>query len=176
MHTYFYKDRDGRPAFPVDSFFDVLSGKIPAEKYRDKIVLIGATAAGVGAMFVTPVSPSMPPVTIQAHTVSSISRGILRRARVGKLGFAGGLPPGRSVSDCGAAAAQGRHGRRRHAAMVVALLGAHFVLMARTVVWIQLMSAAVLLVLGHLALTTKRFLVTEGARRGRTSSRPRPTA
>ena len=45
MHTYFYKDREGRPAFPVDSFYDVLSGKIPAEKYRDKIVLIGASAA-----------------------------------------------------------------------------------------------------------------------------------
>ena len=26
MQTYFYKDRDGRPAFPVDSFFDVYSG------------------------------------------------------------------------------------------------------------------------------------------------------
>ena len=49
MYTYFYKDRDGRPAFPVDSFFDVYSGKIPASKYADKIVLIGATAAGVGA-------------------------------------------------------------------------------------------------------------------------------
>ncbi|MDH4234269.1 MAG: CHASE2 domain-containing protein, partial [Gallionella sp.] len=45
MHTFFYKDRDGWPAFPVDSFYDVLSGKIPAEKYRDKIVLIGASAA-----------------------------------------------------------------------------------------------------------------------------------
>ena len=42
MYTYFYKDRDGRPAFPVDSFFDVYAGKIPADKYRDKIVLIGA--------------------------------------------------------------------------------------------------------------------------------------
>ena len=48
MYTYFYKDRDGQPAFPVDSFYDVYSGKIPAEKYRDKIVLIGATAVGRG--------------------------------------------------------------------------------------------------------------------------------
>ena len=42
MYTYFYRDRDGRPAFQVDSFYDVLSGKIPAAKYADKIVLIGA--------------------------------------------------------------------------------------------------------------------------------------
>ena len=56
MYTYFYKDRDNRPAFPIDSFFDVYSGKIPASKYADKIVLIGATAAGIGTNQVTPIS------------------------------------------------------------------------------------------------------------------------
>ena len=61
MYTYFYKDKDGRPAFPVDSFYDVLTGKIPAEKYRDKIVLIGASAAGVGSLQVTPISSGMAP-------------------------------------------------------------------------------------------------------------------
>ena len=57
MLTYFYKDRGGRPAFQVDSFYDVLSGKIPAGKYAGKIVLIGATAAGVGTTSVTPIAP-----------------------------------------------------------------------------------------------------------------------
>lgn len=72
MQTFFYGDRDGKPAFQVDSFYDVLSGKIPAEKYRDKIVLIGATAAGVGASQVTPISAGMSPVLTLAHSVSSI--------------------------------------------------------------------------------------------------------
>ncbi|NCP80611.1 MAG: CHASE2 domain-containing protein, partial [Gallionella sp.] len=72
MNTYFYADRDGRPAFQVDSFYDVITGKIPAEKYRDKIVLIGATAAGVGSVQVTPVSAVTPPVLTLAHSVSSI--------------------------------------------------------------------------------------------------------
>src|SRR3990167_7995416 len=72
MHTYFYKDRDGRPAFRVDSFFDVYSGKIPVDSFRDKIVLIGQTAAGVGTTSVTPISPAMPPVLTLAHSVSSI--------------------------------------------------------------------------------------------------------
>ena len=48
MLTYFYPSSEGRPAFSVDSFYDVVAGKIPASKYRDKIVLIGATAAGIG--------------------------------------------------------------------------------------------------------------------------------
>src|SRR5437016_4121387 len=56
MYTYFYRDHDERPAFPVDSFYDVYSGKIPPAKYTDKIVLIGATATGIGAYQVTPVS------------------------------------------------------------------------------------------------------------------------
>ena len=49
----------------------MLSGKIPAGKYADKIVLIGATAAGVGSNFPTPVAPSMTPVEAMAHSVSS---------------------------------------------------------------------------------------------------------
>ncbi len=75
MHTYFYKDRDGHPAFPVDSFYDVLTGKIPADKYRDKIVLIGASAAGIGSLQVTPVSSGMAPVVTLANSVSSILKG-----------------------------------------------------------------------------------------------------
>ena len=48
MLPQFYRGHDGRPAFAVDSFYDVLTGKIPASKYADKIVIIGATAAGNG--------------------------------------------------------------------------------------------------------------------------------
>jgi len=44
MNTFFYSDsEDGTQAFATDSFFDVISGKIPYGKYRDKIVLIGPT-------------------------------------------------------------------------------------------------------------------------------------
>src|SRR5712691_11165421 len=72
MYTYFYGDRDDRPAFPVDPFYDVYSGKIPPTTYTDKIVLIGATAAGIGTYQVTPVSAGTPPVVALAHAVSSI--------------------------------------------------------------------------------------------------------
>ena len=72
MLTFYYKDRDGASAFQVDSFFDVKSGKIPYAKYRDKIVLIGPTSSSVGSVFVTPISPAMPAVLMQAHAVSSL--------------------------------------------------------------------------------------------------------
>ena len=162
MHSYFYKDKDGKPAFQVDSFFDVITGKIPADKYRDKVVLIGATAAGIGTYQVTPISAAMPPVVTLAHSVSSILQEdffvkptwgvwveklafllvalyiilLLPRLKAG-MGFA------------------------LSAAVLVALVATHFALMAGKLMWIQLMAAAVLLVIGHILLTTKRFLVTE---------------
>src|SRR2546428_5091153 len=72
MQTAFYKYAGERAPFAEDSFFDVVTGKIAAEKYRDKIVLVGPTAAGVANVFVTPVHPAMPAVALQAQAVSSL--------------------------------------------------------------------------------------------------------
>ncbi len=162
LHTFFYKDRDNKSAFPVDSFFDVLSGKIPVEKYKDKIVLIGPTAAGVGSLFVTPVSPAMPAVLMQAHAVSSLLQEhffvaptwgfafeklifllvalylILLLPRI-KAGVAAGITAG----------------------LLVVLVVTHFILMTSQLTWLQLMVPATLLLVGHLLLTVKRFAMTE---------------
>jgi len=162
MHTYFYKDRDGKPPFPLDSFYDVISGKIPADKYRDKVVLIGATAAGVGTYQVTPISPAMPPVLALAHAVSSILQEDFFTTPtwaywVEKLAFILValyiillLP--RLNAGMGFALSM---------AVLMLLIGSHFLLMAAKLMWVQLMASAVLLVIGHMLLTTKRFLVTE---------------
>ncbi len=162
MHTYFYADREGKPAFQVDSFYDVLTGKIPAEKYRDKIVLIGATAAGVGAFQVTPVSAGMAPVLTLAHSVSSILKQDFFVA-----------PSWGLWAQCGVFLAVALYlilllphlkagiGAAITAAVFVALLVTHYVLMTTQAVWLQLMLPATLLLAGHLLLTTKHFLVTE---------------
>jgi serine/threonine-protein kinase len=162
MYTYFYSDRDGKPAFQVDSFYDVLTGKIPAEKYRDKVVLIGATAAGIGAQQVTPVSSGMAPVVTLAHSVSSIlkqdffvvpswgiwaERAILLLVALYLMVL---LP--RLKAALAAAITAG---------VFIGLLVTHFALMMTSAIWLQLMLPATLLLAGHLLLTTKRFLVTE---------------
>ncbi len=162
MHSYFYKDKDGKPAFALDSFYDVISDKIPAEKYRDKIVLIGATAAGVGTYQVTPISPAMPPVVTLAHSVSSIlqqhffvvptwSFWVEKLAFVLVALYIILLLP-RLNAGMGFALS---------AVLLIALIATHFMLMTGKLMWIQLMASAVLLVVGHVLLTTKRFLVTE---------------
>jgi serine/threonine-protein kinase len=162
MYTYFYKDQDGRAPFPTDSFFDVISGKIPLEKYRDKIVLIGTTAAGVGSVFVTPVNPSMPAVLMQAHAVSSI----LQEHFFVVPAWGGWVALGAFVLVAAyliALLPRLKAGMAAGAtlAILALLLAAHFGLMASQLTWVPLMTAVVLLVVGHLTLTTKRFLVTE---------------
>jgi serine/threonine-protein kinase len=162
MQTFFYRDRGGRPAFQVDSFYDVLSGKIPAEKYRDKIVLIGATAAGVGASQVTPISAGMAPVLTLAHSVSSILQQDFFVAPA--WGFWAESAVFLAVAlylilllprlSAGLAAAI-------TGGLFVLLLTVHFVLMTTQAMWLQLMLPAALLLVGHLLLTTKRFLMTE---------------
>lgn len=162
MHTYFYKDIDGRPAFPVDSFYDVFTGKIPAEKYRDKIVLIGASAAGVGSLQVTPISPGMAPVVTLAHSVSSILKGDFF------------VTPGwASMAEIGIFLLVALYlilllprlnaliGAVVTGVLFAVLLGTHFVLMTTQAMWLQLMLPAALLLAGHALLTTKRHLLTE---------------
>ena len=162
MNTFYYKDAGGRPAFQVDSFFDVVSGKIPASKYAGKIVLIGSTAAGVGAPQVTPVSPAMPPVLGLAHVVSSILQEhfFVTPAWGGWASFGAvvlvGLYLVVLLPALGVAA-----GALTTTAFLAILLGAHFGLMVGAGKWIPLMWACVLLVLGHLLLTTRRFLLVE---------------
>ena len=165
MYTYFYKDRDGRSAFPTDSFYDVISGKIPVSKYQDKIVLIGPTAAGLGSTSVTPVSASMPPVQVLAHSVSSIlsehffvapTWGSWAELAVFLLvaAYLIGLLP-RLKASMGAIVT---------AALLALLLIVHFVLMTSAAMWLQLMLPLVLLVVGHVLLVTKRFVLTEAGK------------
>ena len=162
MHSFFYGDKDGHSAFPVDSFYDVYSGKIPAEKYRDKIVLIGASAAGVGTMQVTPISPAMAPVLILAHSVSSILKGdYFVTPAWGAMAemaifFLVALYLIVLLPRLNAALAA-----LVTALLFVALLATHFVLMTTQAMWLQLMLPAALLLVGHLLLTTKRYLLTE---------------
>jgi serine/threonine-protein kinase len=125
-------------------------------------VLIGATAAGVGASQVTPISPGMAPVLTLAHSVSSI----LQQDFFVSPGWAFWaesavfllialylillLP--RLSAGLAAAITGG---------LFVVLLGVHFVLMTTQAMWLQLMLPLTLLLVGHLLLTTKRFLMTE---------------
>lgn len=163
MHVYYYQGTAAQPAFPVDSFFDVQSGKIPLEKYRDKIVLIGTTASGAGnSVYVTPIEPQMPSVLVLAHTISSIlsehffavpvwaSQAELAAFVVVALYLIVLLPRLRAAT-----------GASMTIVLLLTLLATHYVLMTRQLVWLQLMLPATLLLVGHVLLSTKHYFMTE---------------
>ena len=165
MNTFFYKDRDGKSVFRVDSFFDVFSGKVPLDTFKDKIVLIGPTAAGVGTTSVTPVSPAMAPVLTLAHSVSSILQEhffviptwafwVEKLVLLVVAAYLIVLLPRLKASI-----AFGVSG-----GAVAFILVVHVVLMTGSAMWLQLMQALVLLVVGHALLTTKRFVMTEAGK------------
>jgi len=162
MNTFFYNDIDGSSAFEIDSFYDVLEGKIPASKYNGKIVLIGATAVGVGDTMVTPIHSNMPPVLTLAHSVSSIlNEDFFVEPRWAMPGVTAitllimayiifllpRLNAGLSATLT--------------LLMLLGLFVAHYSLMTNAGLWLQLVKPSILLIAGHLLLTTKRFLSTE---------------
>ena len=166
MYPQFYKAAEGKSAFPPDSFYDVLTGKIPPSKYANKIVIIGATAAGVGALFPTPAGGSnLSPADVMAHVTSSIlnqhfivepgwghAASLLAILLVAAY-LIGGLPRLSAGKAAGVTAA-----------LFVVLLVAEFSLLSVSAIWLKFVFAAALLIIGHLALTTKRFLVTEAGK------------
>ena len=162
MNTFFYHDEEHNGAFQIDSFYDVLQGKIPADKYKDKIVLIGATALGVGDSFVTPIDPTMSPVVTLAHSVSSIlNEDFFIEPEWGFYARLGAiivvalylmflLPKLNAVI-----------GFIITGILLCTLFISHYKLMTTQGMWLQLMMPALLLAAGHILLTTKRFFLSE---------------
>ncbi len=165
MRTFYYGDVDDLSPFAIDSFYDVVSGKIPVSKYKDKIVIIGPTAYGLGSPQVTPISPAMEPVLILAHNVASILNqnfflvpewsallrwGLFLVAALYLTVLLPRLKANQAVIIS--------------ASFIAAILIAHFTLMTSSGIWVPLMLPAILVVLGHILLTTKRYLITEKAR------------
>ena len=70
--------------YPHYSFADVVNGKLPPGRFRDKIVLVGATATGIGDLRTTPYGGlDFPGVEIHANVIDNMLHGnfLLRGAK-----------------------------------------------------------------------------------------------
>jgi CHASE2 domain-containing sensor protein len=65
----------GAKTFPHYSAFDVLNDKIVASVFQGKIVLVGATAPGIGDVEPTPLAPVFPGVEKHANLIANIQEG-----------------------------------------------------------------------------------------------------
>ncbi len=165
MHNFYYTAGNGETPFPVYSYADVYLGKIPPAAFQGKIVLIGATALGIGDRFPTPTSANMAPVMVIANVVSSIlqqnfytvppwTHTVTLIAILLLIAYLALVMP---------------HLKPGWAALLsmlllTALCAIEFGFMENRFVWIQLMLPALLLVTGHLFMTVKMFRVTDKLR------------
>ncbi len=166
LYPFFHRPGGAEPGFAVDSFADVLSGTLHPERYRDKIVLVGATASGLGSTVVTPVSAALPTVLLAANAASNLLRQDFvlipkHRALIEWLVFA--------LVGAYVLLILPRLGALRAAlgtgVLLVLVLGSGVYLLAVQGLWLRFVPAALLLALGHLAVTTVSYLSTEEAKR-----------
>jgi len=72
--------------FPHYSISDIIGGKLPAGTFKDKIVLVGATAIGIGDIRSTPFAPVYPGPEIHATVIDNILTGdIIARPRWSRI-------------------------------------------------------------------------------------------
>ncbi len=68
--------------FPRISYIDVLDGNFEADRFRDRVVLVGVTAAGLGDRLIVPFgrpNREMTGVELQANIVDALLQGIFLR-------------------------------------------------------------------------------------------------
>jgi len=143
------------------SFREVLSGSVNGDFFKDRIVLVGLTALGVGSNFVTPAAGDFPSVEVVANSVQNmLHQRFLTR------------PPWAPQLEWGMIAFLGLFimlllpRLRAFWGLVVSLMLCLVVLGAGTYFfvageWIKIGYALVLLVAGYLVAVSKSFLITE---------------
>ncbi|MCX5785816.1 MAG: CHASE2 domain-containing protein [Elusimicrobia bacterium] len=151
-----------KSSFKHYSFYDVMSGKIVPETFKNKIVLIGFTAQGMGAPYATPVESNLQAVEFTANVIGDILEGrfISRpewasQAELGLIVFAGllvifllprlnaGLGAGLTVLLSGS------------------LVGWGIFLFTSKSMWLKTLYPSCLLVAGYILIVIKRFFSAE---------------
>jgi len=159
IYPRFYEDNDGKPAFPVFSLIDVLDGSVDMKQFHDKIVIIGLDEPRLVKPLLTPTGQSISPTLATAHTVSSILKNEQYR-----------LPEWSGWVQRGLIVVVGLYLMmimvrfRNNTAFFMSLFlllmifNAHFLLMSSQSLWLPMMAAAVMLILGHLLFGTRKAI------------------
>ncbi|MBN2125937.1 MAG: CHASE2 domain-containing protein [Deltaproteobacteria bacterium] len=162
MRTLINWNQGPDKAFHHTAFTKVYKNEIQTSLFRDKIVIIGPTAPGLGDRFVTPVSGSLPGVEIVANSVANIlnqkffSRpGWIMLLEYGMLVLFGlfiALALPRLRAGMGALTTLS----------IFVLYGiAGTVLFFSYDIWLRISPPMLLLAIGYVLVISKKFLVTE---------------
>lgn len=152
----------GAQTFPYFSFFDVVNQKVQGQAFKNKIVLVGFTASGLGSLYVTPVAHNFPGVEYVANVIQNILKQnfIVRPnwAEMFEWGslilvslFVTLLLP-RLKAGTGFAVSSG---------LLLAVVLPAFYFFVKQGYWLKLFYPFFLLTVGYTAIISKKFFVTE---------------
>jgi adenylate cyclase len=151
--------RGPNQTFPVYAISDILDRRTPAGTFKDKIVLIGATAIGIYDLRVTPFSTHMAGIEKHASVVDNILRGdFIRRSETAVLIliFLFAIVLGIALPRLGAMA-----GVALFLVMFTGYLGFVYYLFLIKGIWFNLVYPASALLFGYTSQTAYRFFTEE---------------
>jgi adenylate cyclase len=162
----FINYRGAGNTFPTYSISDILAGKLPPGTFRDKIVVVGATAIGIGDIRTTPFGPVFPGPEVHANVIDNMLSGdFIERPRWSKvfdvmaiigLGLLIGLVLPRTSALTGMLFTC--------TLLVAYVLGAHWLFVTQ-LIGMNLVYPVFAIGATYTVLTLYRFLVEEGERR-----------
>lgn len=148
--------------FPHYSVSDILSGRIEPELLKDKIVLVGATAAGIYDLRVTPFSTVYPGVEVHATVIDNILHGdfIRRPGWAGLLDVTTVLLFGLAMSFI-----LPRFRALQSFLLVLAVLALYvagnILLFSRYNLWLDIVYPVLTIVIVYLGLTVYKYMTEE---------------
>ena len=148
--------------YQYNSVFDVLTEKIPADVFKDKIVLVGYMATGLTELNTVPAGNNFPSTEIIANSIQNIleQKFIMRP----KWSFAVELG---SLLICAAFITlllpklKAKWGAIFSAVLLLLILGTGTYFFVFNGLWIKVFYSSFLLMFGYTVITSKRFLLTE---------------
>lgn len=149
-------------AFHHTPFSKVYDNEIQTELFKDKIVIIGPTAAGVANLYVTPVSEKLPGIEFVANSVADIlnEQFLARPGWIMLLEFCVMLIFGAFISFVLPRLRAGA-GAVTTLVLFLAYLIAGLILFFSNNIWVKISPPLIILVVGYILIVSKRFLITE---------------
>ncbi len=149
-------------AFHTTPFRNILNKKFQTSLFRDKIVIVGPTAPGIGDRFVTAISSNLPGVEIIANSVSNIltEKFFVRPQWIAFIELGIILIFGIYISFLLPRLKAGT------GAIITLILFLSYgtagtILFFRSNIWLKITPQIVLLILGYILVVSKHFFITE---------------
>jgi serine/threonine-protein kinase len=157
IYPRFYEDKNGKSAFKLYSLIDVLNGSVATNAFRDKIIVVGLTSPRLAQPRLTPTGQAISPTVAIAHAVSSLLNseqyhlpdwaGWAQRGIIVVIGLYLMLIMGRFRTNTALFLSL---------FLILMIFNAHFMLMSSQSLWLPMMSAVLMLIVGHLILGARQ--------------------